>query len=102
MARANKVALDMLSGYTSSGVMRSRNGSTGGLLVPGPSPTPSFSCELATLGECSETENVEVALEASRLAILGKEKDFGMIQSFHVCKSPPLGLEISSKICLSS
>jgi len=64
MARANKVALDMLSGYTSSGVMRIRNGSTGGLLVPGPSPTPSFSCELATLGEYSETENVEVALEA--------------------------------------
>ena len=64
MARANKVALDMLSGYTNSGVMRIRNGSTGGLLVPGPSPTPSFSCELATLGECSETENVEVALEA--------------------------------------
>jgi len=52
MARANKVALDMLSGYTSSGVMRIRNGSTGGLLVPGPSPTPGFGYQLATLGEC--------------------------------------------------
>jgi hypothetical protein len=58
MARANKVALDMLSGYTSSGVMRLRNGSTAGLLVPGLSPTPSFSSGLATFGECSESGEI--------------------------------------------
>ena len=86
MARANKVALDMLSGYTSSGVMRIRNGSTAGLLVPGLSPTPSISSGLATSGDCSE--NVEVALDASRFAMLGKEKEFSVIQDFHASKSP--------------
>ena len=93
MARANKVALDMLSGYTSSGVMRIRNGSTAGLLVPGLSPTPSFSSGLVALGECSES--VEVALDASRFAMLGKEKDFSMIQDFHACKSPSLTTQSS-------
>jgi hypothetical protein len=86
MARANKVALDMLSGYTSSGVMRIRNGSTAGLLVPGLSPTPSTSSGLAMLGESSES--LEVELDASRFAMLGKEKDFSMIQDFHASKSP--------------
>ena len=86
MARANKVALDILSGYTSSGVMRVRNGSTAGLMVPGLSPTPSFSGGLATLGEGSES--VELVLDASRFAMLGKEKDFSMIQDFHASKSP--------------
>ena len=85
MARANKVALDMLSGYTSSGVMRLRNGSTVGLLVPGLSPTPSFSGGMATFGECADGE---IALDASRFAMLGKEKDFSMIQGFHASKSP--------------
>lgn len=93
MARANKVALDMLSGYTSSGVMRIRNGSTVGLLVPGLSPTPSVSSGLATLGECSES--VEVVLDASRFAMLGKEKDFSMIQDFHASKSPSPATQFS-------
>jgi len=86
MARANKIALDMLSGYTSSGLMRFRNGSTAGLLVPGLSPTPSFISGSATFGECSESG--EISLDASRFAMLGKEKDFSMIQDFHASKSP--------------
>ena len=88
MARANKVAVDILSGYTSSGVMRIGNGSTAGLLVPGLSP--SFSNGLAMLGEGSET-----ALDASRFAMLGKEKDFSMIRDFHASKSPSPATQFS-------
>ena len=93
MARANKVALDMLSGYTSSGVMRIRNGSMAGLLVSGLSPTPSISSGLAMSGECSE--NIEVVLDASRFAMLGKEKDFSIIQDFHASKSPSPATQFS-------
>ena len=93
MARANKVALDMLSGYTSSGVMSLRNGSTAGLLVPVLSPTPSFCSGLATFGECSESG--EIALDASRFAMLGKEKDFSMIQDFRASKSPSPATQFS-------
>ena len=93
MARANKVALDMLSAYTSSGVMRLRNGSTAGLLVPGLSPTPSFCSGLATFGEGSESG--EIALDASRFAMLGKEKDFSMIQDFRASKSPSPATQFS-------
>ena len=92
MARANKVALDMLSGYTSSGEMRLRNGSTVGLLVPGLSPTPSFS-GMATFGEGSESG--EIVLDASRFAMLGKEKDFSMIQDFHASKCPSPATQFS-------
>ena len=93
IARANKVALDMLSGYTSSGVMRLRNGITVGLLVPGLSPTPSFSGGMATFGEGSESG--EIVLDASRFAMLGKEKDFSMIQDFHASKCPSPATQFS-------
>jgi hypothetical protein len=90
MARANKVALDMLSGYTKSGVMRLQNGNTAGLPVLGLSPTPSFS---SGLGDGSESG--EVALDASRFAMLGKEKEFSMIQDFHASKSPSPAMQFT-------